>query len=138
MQEATRSTSPDMALLFHVVRRTVFQYFTIPLFQYSSISTVFHSVDFGKTPPWKIPPRWIPPRWIPLRKIPPRKTLRYPFLKLFLLNKRFSSEKSHFLLTREININIYNRLSLFISKINYLSDTFNIDKMHSNKDLDLI
>ena len=138
MQEATRSTSPDMATLFHGVRRTVFQYFTIPLFQYSSISTVFHSVDFGKTPPWKIPPRWIPPRWIPLRKIPPRKTLRYPFLKLFLLNKRFSSEKSHFLLTREININIYNRLSLFISKINYLSDTFNIDKMHSNKDLDLI
>ena len=133
MQEATRSTSPDMATLFHGVRRTVFQYFTIPLFQYSSISTVFHSVDFGKTPPWKIPPRWIP-----LRKIPPRKTLRYPFLKLFLLNKRFSSEKSHFLLTREININIYNRLSLFISKINYLSDTFNIDKMHSNKDLDLI
>ena len=133
MQEATRRTSPDMALLFHGVRRTVFQYFTIPLFQYSSISTVFHSVDVGRTPPWKIPPRWIP-----LRKIPPRKTLPYPFLKLFLLNKRFSSEKSHFLLTREININIYNRLSLFISKINYLSDTFNIDKMHSNKDLDLI
>ena len=39
---------------------------------------------------------------------------------------------------REININIYNRLSLFINKIDYLSDTFNIDKMHSNKDLDLI
>ena len=133
MQEVIRSTSPDMATLFHGVRRTVFQYFTIPLFQYSSISTVFHSVDVGRTPPWKIPPRWIP-----LRKIPPRKTLPYPFLKLFLLNKCFSSEKSHFLLTREININVYNLLSLFISKINYLSDTFNIDKMHSNKDLDLI
>ena len=39
---------------------------------------------------------------------------------------------------REININIYNRLYLLFNKIDYLSDTFNIDKMHLNKGLDLI
>ena len=39
---------------------------------------------------------------------------------------------------REININVYNRLYLFVNKMDYLSDTFNIDKMYSNKDLDLI
>ena len=42
------------------------------------------------------------------------------------------------LFTREININIYHRLYLFISQIDYVVDTFNIDKMHLNKDLDLI
>ena len=43
-----------------------------------------------------------------------------------------------FLFTQEININIYNWLYLFISKIDYLSDTFNNNEMHSNKGLDLI
>ena len=38
----------------------------------------------------------------------------------------------------EINIDIYNGLYLFITKIDYLSSAFNINKMHSNKDLDLI
>ena len=72
------------------------------------------------------------------RKIPAWKTPPYPFLKLFLLKRCFFSEKSDFLFTREININIYNRLYLFINKTDYLSDSFNINKMHSNKDLDLI
>ena len=49
-----------------------------------------------------------------------------------------SSWKSDFLFTREINKNIYNRLYLFVNKIDYLPNTFNINKMHSNKDLDLI
>ena len=96
-----------------------------------------------KTPARKISPRQIPPWWIPPRNIlpsktPPRKTPPYSFLKLFLLKKCCSSWKSDFLFTREINKNIYNRLYLFVNKIDYLPNTFNINKMHSNKDLDLI
>ena len=33
---------------------------------------------------------------------------------------------------------MYNQLSLLISKIDYLSNTLNISKMQSNKDLELI
>ena len=67
-----------------------FQMYVCILLNISIISAV------RKTPPWKTPHRQIlppkvPPRWIPLRKIPPRKTPPYPLLKLFLLNKCFSS-----------------------------------------------
>ena len=103
----------------------------------------------GKSPPPPPPLVKFPRSEFPLQKFPrgnfslgklPWKT---PFLKLFLLKKCFSSEISDFLFPREININIYNRLYLFISKIYYLSDiTFirhiNINKMHSNTDSDLI
>ena len=54
-----------------------------------------------RTPPRKmssrqIPPSQITPRWTFLRKISPRKIPPYPFLKLFLLNKCFSSSWEYY------------------------------------------
>ena len=68
----------------------------------------------------------------------PRGKLPRTFSQIIFVEKMFLLLKIWFLFTREINMNIYNRLYLFINKTDYLSDAFNINKMHSNKDLDLI
>ena len=78
----------------------------------------------------------------PWRKFPqgkfPWENSPVSFSKTIFVKKVFLLLKIWFLFTREININIYNRLYLLIGKVDYLSDTFNINKIHWNKDLDLI
>ena len=68
----------------------------------------------------------------------PRGKLPHILFSNYFCWKNVSPLKNLIFIRREININICNRLYLFISKIDYLSHTFNMNKMHSNKDLDLI
>ena len=64
----------------------------------------------------------------------PVKNSPVSFSQIVFVEKMFLLLKTDFLFTREIN----NLLYLLIIKIDFLFDTFSIDKMHSNKDLDLI
>ena len=60
------------------------------------------------------------------------------FPQIVFVEKMFLVLKIWFVIYEGDQQNIYNRLYLFIRKVDYLSETFNIDKMHSNRDLDLI
>ena len=91
-----------------------------------------------KTLPRQILPQKVPPCQFPPEENSPMEKSPVSFSQVIFVEKMFLFLKTDFLFTREININIYNLLYFFIVKIGYLSYTFSIDKMHSNKDLDLI
>ena len=57
---------------------------------------MLHKLFFIKNGVRRTPPSQIIQRWIPLWKVSPRKILPYPFLKLILLNKCFSSRWEYY------------------------------------------
>ena len=92
----------------------------------------------GELPRGKFPLVKFPYGEFPWEKFPRRKLPRIFFSNYFCWKNVAPLKNLIFLFTREININIYNWLHLFISKIDYLSHTFNINQMDWDKDLDLI